>query len=249
MYSKFTRLSGDFSDFRMANTEYVSSNRLTREANDKRIATSKIGLPIALVLIVVFPQVWWFFLIAITILILNSGVTEIAGAAGEDRTLSMLKHLPDSYTIFNQVYVPNNKSRNGKTELDFIVIGPNGVFVIEVKNNNSKIMGQERGDWTVYKVGGRGKPYTAKMRNPISQLKSQLWALADHLESNGTKTWIEGMVFLSNKSSRFQFKGDSSVKIFHRSGIVDYILDYRPKYSPRNLDMAKSQLIALKQNS
>lgn len=231
----------------MANTDFVSENRLSQEANSSRLTVAKFGVPIALVLIVFFPHLWWWFLAAVLILVVNAGTTLRAGAAGEDRTLALLNQLPDSYTIFNQVYVPNKNSKHGKTELDFIVSGPNGIFVIEVKNNNSKIIGFEKGEWEVRKVGRKGTPYTAKMRNPIRQLRTQVWALSSHLESKNCKSWIEGMVFLSNTNSRFNFDGNPSVKIFHKSGIIDNILDYKPKYPPKNLDSARTELIRLKQ--
>lgn len=154
----------------MANTQHITENRLTAEANNARKNMLLYGTPVTIALCFAFPSISWWFLGVLLILFLNAGAVKRAGAKGEDATLAMLSTLPTSYTILNQVRVPNSKSRTGYTELDFVVMGPNGVFVIEVKNNNSRIVGAEdQTSWKVRKIGRKGTPYTATMRNPIKQ--------------------------------------------------------------------------------
>ena len=137
----------------MANLEYVKENRLTQEAKGSRKTVLMFGAPILLLLCVLFPDVWWWFLSFFVILLLNAGTIKRAGAQGEDTALARLKDLPDTYTIFNQLEVPNNNSRRGFVELDLVVVGPNGVFVVEVKNNNRA-------------VGAGGGRCTADLRSP-----------------------------------------------------------------------------------
>jgi len=234
----------------MANTQYVTANRLTTEASEARKRVLLFGAPVVLVLCFVFPGAWWWFLAAFLIIVLNAGSIKRAGAEGEDSTFEMLSSLPDSYTILNQVPVPNKESRTGHTELDFIVVGPNGVFVIEVKNNNSEIVGsEEEREWVVHKVGRKGAPYTASMRNPVRQLKSQIWALRNFTTERGYKTWIEGIVFFSNPNSSLRFKGIPSVPILLHSGLTDHILNYKPKYAPGKLDKVVQDLAAIKQSA
>jgi hypothetical protein len=60
----------------------------------------------------------------------------LAGAAGEDLALAHLSRLPDEYTVFNQICLPDSRSRTGYREADFVVVGPNGVFIIENKCNH-----------------------------------------------------------------------------------------------------------------
>lgn len=231
----------------MANTQYVTANRLTLEAQQNRKSVFLFGLPIFIILYFVFPLICWWFLALLVIIYLHAGTIKRAGARGEDATLQILSSLPDSYSIFNQVYLPNKESRTGNTELDFIVVGPNGVFVIEVKHNNSKIIGTEHGkEWIVYKVGRKGTPYKASMRNPIKQLKRQISALSNFTKKRGHKIWIEGIVFLSNPHSSFEFNGEPSVQILHNSGLTDYILSFKPRASASNQDEIVQDLAAIK---
>ena len=60
----------------------------------------------------------------------------LAGAAGEDRVLAALSVLPAKYTLFNQIRLPDEHSRTGFREADFMVVGNNGVFIIENKCNH-----------------------------------------------------------------------------------------------------------------
>lgn len=234
----------------MANTEYVNENRLTSKAHAQRKRAFWIGLPIVVLICLIFSSVWQLCLFFTTaflmIIVSNVGLISLAGAAGEDFTLKLLSSLPDSYTILNQIYVPNSKSKTGYVELDFVVVGPNGVFVIEVKNNNSKIVGNENDkDWIVRKVGRGGTPYTSSMRNPIKQLKSQIWSLGNFMKDQGQKAWIEGIVFLSNQDSEFEFNGDPSVPVLHKTGLTDYILDYRPRRFIENQDKIVQDLVEI----
>lgn len=127
------------------------------------------------------------------------------------------------------------------------MVGPSGVFIIEVKNNNSKIIGTENDrEWMVHKVGRGGTSYTASMRNPIKQLKSQIWALGRFTKERGHKAWIEGILFFSNPDSSFEFRGEPSVPIFHNAGLIDYILNYKSKNAISNPEKIVQDLAAIK---
>ena len=231
----------------MANTRYVTSNRLSTEADKSRQHVLIIGIPAVLLLSFMFPVAWWFFTIFLIITFLNAGSTKRAGARGEDATLAMLSSLPDSYTIINQILVPDQRSRTGFTELDFVVLGPNGVFVIEVKNNNSRKVGSEKDrQWTVYKVGRKGTPYTATIRNPIKQLKGQIWVLSNFIRERGYKIWVDGVVFFSNPDSSLELNGRPSVPVIHAKGLTDYILKHEPRWTSKNVDGFVKDLASLK---
>lgn len=53
------------------------------------------------------------------------------GIKGEATVYSYLRHLPDHYFTLNDVKLPN-----GRGNIDHIVLGPTGIFVIETKNIN-----------------------------------------------------------------------------------------------------------------
>ena len=151
----------------MADLQHIKNNRLSeemdREVSNKRKLVLGIGLPVALVVLIVNPGlgVLAFFAVGFAWLVAGGkDASEVAGAAGEDYTLQVLASLPASYTVFNQVELPDERSSTGLRELDFIVCGPNGIFVVESKNHKGELSGSEDDEtWTVFKIGRRGSPY------------------------------------------------------------------------------------------
>ena len=83
-----------------------------------------------------------------------------AGIEGEKQTANLLSFLPKDYTVYQDVRVPFK----GKTsEVDNIVVGKKGVFIIETKNLNGDISGRiEDTYWTQTKVGRGGTPYSSE---------------------------------------------------------------------------------------
>ncbi|RUO68456.1 nuclease-related domain-containing protein [Idiomarina ramblicola] len=234
----------------MADTQYITKNRLSQEVNKARVWVAIIGAPIAGFLMYELPNLWWIVGLAYLFSVIGAASTKRSGAKGELKTLKLLEKLPDSYVLFNQVDVPNSRAKRGFTELDLIVVGPNGVFVVEVKNNNSKVTGDELSpNWIAHKVGRKGGRYTAKVRNPIKQLKKQVHVLAEHLKKNRAFTWIDGVVFFSHRSARVKLSSPPSVPVLERKGLVEYILNYQPKRAPSNLNTAAQELAKLKQKS
>ncbi len=247
----------------MANAQYLTENRLTIEADnghreaqkDWIIQKSLFGIPVSFVLFIMFPEAWliWLFFGAILMSLpcgeSGSVSKKRSGAKGEDMTLNLLLSLPDSYTIFNQVNVPNKKSRTGNTEVDLLVVGPNGAFVIEVKNKSGCMEGSERDKmWNVHKFNKRGYWISSgTMENPIEQLNRQIWTLRKFTREQGYKIWFDGVVFLSNIESSINRIGDFSIPVLHYAGLTDYILNYKPKCPPRNLDKITQDLVTIKQ--
>lgn len=234
----------------MANTRYVSANRLTAEANRSRKYVLAVGAPVALIAAALFPQLWWLIAVLAILLfvpVFNSGSIKRAGAQGEDATLQVLSGLPDSYFILNQLMIPSREKRSGFAELDFVVVGPNGLFVIEVKNNNSRIVGSgEEGDWTIHKVGRGGTPYRSAMKNPVRQLKGQIWALANLLRERRHKAWIDGVLYFSNPRCELDVSGTPSVRVLRHRELNRYILGHRPKFPPGNPERIAEELASMR---
>ena len=61
-----------------------------------------------------------------------------AGKRGEKIAFDVLNCLPEEYCIYENICV----TYNGKTsELDNIIVGPTGIFIVEVKNHKGIISG------------------------------------------------------------------------------------------------------------
>ena len=134
------------------------------------------------------------------------GAVRQSGVAGEEALMRELMSLPDHYTVLNQILIPNPRSRTGTTEIDFIVISPGRLFVLEAKNHRGFIEGgDERASaWRVRKVGRGGTPYTTPMRNPVRQAKTQALALSEWLCRQGIEARVSPIVVLTHPRAEWR---------------------------------------------
>jgi hypothetical protein len=112
--------------------------RLSRKVAARWVC--RIGIPAVIIASVLCPGGIWIWLLAWFVayqtLRCQGSAVMLAGAEGEDRVLAALSGLPAEYTLFNQIRLPNERSRTGFREADFVVVGNNGVFIIENKCNH-----------------------------------------------------------------------------------------------------------------
>ena len=214
----------------MANLRYVQPNRLRLEVNRYHRRLMALAAPPLTVLawmhwtafgfgIVVFLDLW------------RRQDQRLCGAEGEDWALGVptalpgsLTTLPDDYTVFNQVIVPNGSSHR---ELDFVVVGPNGIFATEVKHHRGKISGQETDfTWRQRKRSRAGNTYEQGFRNPVGQLKGAVYALKQYLQGHGVNHWIQGIVVFTHPESKLSL-GETSVPVLRLEKLASYIRDYR----------------------
>lgn len=125
---------------------------------------------------------------------------KLAGIRGEETAVREIKKvLHDDDNLFTNVIV----SYDGKpTELDNVIVNKYGVFIVEVKNYSGIIIGNEdEYEWKKYKTTEAGNCYEKSVKNPIRQVKRQVYILARYLESSGAKVWVKGYAILINGNS------------------------------------------------
>lgn len=89
-----------------------------------------------------------------------------------------------------------------QTELDNVIINSNGVFIIEVKNLRGVLSGDEESfDWIQTKSSSAGEFYQKTVKNPIGQVKRQIYILSKFLQEKDVHVWIEGYVFFVERNS------------------------------------------------
>ena len=117
------------------------------------------------------------------------------GRRGEQAAVRLVRSvLWEKDALFSNVAVEFEGKR---TELDCVVVNRFGVFIIEVKNYSGRLVGGETDDWwRKYHTSRGGYVYEKRVRNPIGQVKRQIWILANALKSCGASVWIEGYVLL-----------------------------------------------------
>lgn len=230
----------------MANLEYIKKSYLQTKVSNRRKMTFSIGIPILIAVALVggvstAPFVM-FGLVFITVIAFAGGASD-AGTKGEEIALAILSQLPDYYYIFNDLKVPNSNSGKGFTAIDYVVVGKSGIYVVEVKNINGRIVGGENdSNWTVHKVGRKGGAYSSSIRNPIKQVKGQVYALKQHLNAKGNNCWIQGVLLLTGQSGTNFSNTQFSVPCFSDGVIRSYICSQAPHDSEQLLEQSKCEI-------
>lgn len=125
---------------------------------------------------------------------------ERAGALGEAAVSAViLSVLREGDTLYNNVPV----EYDGKmTELDNVVANKYGVFIIEAKNYSGVLSGGEDDyEWEQQKLTDAGNWYIKSVKNPIRQVKRQVYILANYLKYYGVDVWVEGYAYLVYSNS------------------------------------------------
>ncbi|MEA3411308.1 MAG: nuclease-related domain-containing protein, partial [Pseudomonadota bacterium] len=223
----------------MANQRFLIRTHLPIERMENMgpvIVTGSIVASLILFLIGEFP--WPLALVVLVLAVFmgsrapswRADPARLSGVLGEQRVNTALLALPDTYTLFNRLRVPNPYSSTGTTEIDLVVIGPNGVFTVEVKNNKGVVVGAGHElEWQVVKTGRSGGKYRSTMRNPVRQAKRQALSLRDYLREAGIHARVQSAVVFSNDECRVEPAGRLPVPIVPLRRLARAIETHRPK--------------------
>ena len=99
-------------------------------------------------------------------------------------------------------------SGNGKvSDIDCILVGPSGLFVLEVKHHRGLVF-YRNGIWAQIKVGRRGNPYAGQLGDPSVQLSRNIRKLKALLRRTGSGTpWCHGAVVFTNTRAVLDVEG------------------------------------------
>lgn len=166
---------------------------------------------------------------------LNKAAIYKSGLVGEATSENVLSNLPDDYYVFPSIEI---EFEGKKSQIDHLVVGPTGVFIIESKNVNGYIVGSEDDrDITIHKVGQKGGQYQSTMYNPTKQVATHVYRTSGYLKEQGINTWVQGMVYFTNPASTVHLES-KKIPVFSENEdggreIYNYILNYENK---RDLD-------------
>lgn len=125
----------------------------------------------------------------------NVGILS-AGVTGEKTAASLVeKALPDTYYCITNAQIQYENRHN---ELDMIVVGPTGIFIVEVKNVSGTVSGSYF-DKTLHQEKGKS---SKDMNNPVNQVRQHADILSRYLKANGVRTWVQGVVLFVNPRAR-----------------------------------------------
>jgi hypothetical protein len=140
-----------------------------------------------------------FFILSVILFVVavylwNKQTTWNIGADGEESVIRVLQNLDSSFKVVNDIVLPGDKQN-----IDHVVIGSMGVFVLETKNHNGIIRCYED-EWSRKKVGRRGTVYDAGIGNPSKQAKRNAVVLKNWFASENIDVgYISAVVVFSNE--------------------------------------------------
>lgn len=207
-------------------------NNLSSKANRNLIAGVLFIVLVITAFYVVFVhhiQVdkWYYFLPIMIFMVfagyyIKRGVIFGFGAKGENLGLVQALSLPEGYHVFSNVTI---SYQNYSQETDLIIVGTKGVYIIEVKNHNGKIVGDaEAPQWVQYKIGRGGGRYSKDIHNPVKQVKGQVYKLSKFLKENGINVWVEGVILFTNEGVSVSVQNSNIPILFPARRLSHYIL-------------------------
>ena len=137
------------------------------------------------------------------------------GAAGEKAVARILSRLPDEYRVVNDV-------RTSAGNLDHVVIGPTGVFVVETKNWRGIIAADGKGELT-----WNGKPlktaYVNKFIGRMMGTKDRVEVLAP-----GMNLFFQAVMVFTSAWVEAKFGTTGRAHCIRDSQLPKYIIDNKP---------------------
>ena len=132
------------------------------------------------------------------------------GLRGEKKVLKILKKLGRKYYIYNDI--PKFYGN-----IDHLVLGPNGIFVIETKNYSTNLFCISDNWFIITKKGKR------KIKSPAKQVKENVKTIKLFLEKNNIYNIpIEGIVVLADPKVNIRIE-NPTIKVLKLDELYRYI--------------------------
>jgi hypothetical protein len=163
----------------------------------------------------------------------------LAGYKGEALGQKELKKLKKhGYKVFANMKLKHN---NDQSEMDFIVIGSNGIFIVEVKNIKGTITGHVGDEHLIQIKKTKYNTYENKFYNPIKQVNTHVYKLSKYLKDNNINDWIEGYVYFPKKHSSIQVENNE--RIYSKKGTYSLLKHIRSYQSKEQISTQKQARI------
>lgn len=186
--------------------------------------------------IVIGLMVVWIMFILNNIEILKFGLQ------GEKEAFDLLSKLPRHYKILSDVHIVDG---NKSSQIDFVVIGPNGIFIMESKHIKGILNGKEDDNYLQkIKIGKSGDKYVKRMYNPIRQISGHKKGMDTFLRKKGFRYRAFPILYFSNECV-VNVKSKNVKVLTEPVLVIDYIKrhrDERVRLSPKIQESIANEL-------
>jgi len=128
------------------------------------------------------------------------------GRSGEQQVRNTLAaELPEPFVLLNGLTLPRCAG-----DIDHVVVGPTGLFVLETKTMAGIIECDPDGTWRRTKIGRAGTAYGGFIGDPARQAQQNIAAVRASLKRrlphlfSGTPLWIEGLVVFAHPRTQLE---------------------------------------------
>ena len=154
------------------------------------------------------------------------------GKRGEELVTEHLKtKLSDDYYIINDCNITGFSGE--KSQIDHLVISPNGLFVIETKNYVGQLSGSAFDNHLTQKKIINNKEQIFKITNPITQNDYHCNILKKYLKLNNiaiSDDYIKSVVIFANDKTKIDISNIDNDCVFVGNvySALEFINNYRP---------------------
>ncbi len=147
------------------------------------------------------------------------------GATGEETVAYYLSILEPTYKIYNDLLLPDAKGN-----IDHLVVGKGGIFVIETKYFTGKIY-CEKDEW--YRKQGDDRVF---LKSPSLQVKSGCVRLKNFIDDRGhfQNLWVQGIVMMANDDCIIE-SHEETVPILRNYQIAAFIKKRKTIFSRQDI--------------
>lgn len=141
------------------------------------------------------------FFITLIVLVIASAILstpKVKGIIGERRVAKKLAKVAKKYKgkVINDVMIPGENDKT--SQIDHILIAPQGIFVVETKNYSGRIYGNDNNqNWTQVLAYGKVKN---KLYNPVKQNATHLYRLKELLNR---RVRMESVVVIVSGNTKY----------------------------------------------
>ena len=140
------------------------------------------------------------------------------GLQGEQTVASELSYLNDEFLLLNDVMLPG-----GRGNIDHILIGPTGVFVLETKNFSGKYVCY--GDQWFF----QGVRQKYDVSSVSAQAKNNAHILASLLHTSGFTVDVNPVIVFTHPSVQLWLH-HPTVPVLKRGAVCNFLLTQRPRF-------------------
>ncbi len=196
-------------------------------------STINIAIPVILLILALI------FIVAFLVFRKKYGILQ-AGVRGENTTLKILQKLPKEFTVLTNPVILN---RGVTMELDFVVVGKNGVFIVESKNHRGIISGKtSKPNWKQVKHGKNDKVYEKEITNPVKQSYRQCRRMEELFKDFDITANVYPILYFVDNRTELKIDDDANlnVSIFNKEEpMLDYIQNTKGRETVSSNELAK----------